>query len=250
MECPSTIIDFFADRKLVRNTLYQPNPPPLNAVPVGFIVGEITLNQEQYERQAKLGRAFYIGMRHGVLFFVGLRGYSEDLSEAYYYWFYLFPEDKPEDSWINSATQEELLSFTKSQLKVMHPDMREIVDLQKPEGVSHAFVLYDRVPEMCPDGPVTLIGDAAHPMTPCKPLLCSSRSVSAYSAPVRGQGANTAMEDAVDLGQKLSEAIKAGASLTDALRAYEEAMVPRASKMVLESREVALQLAREQRADA
>ncbi|KAF7985518.1 hypothetical protein HWV62_3739 [Athelia sp. TMB] len=203
-------------RSRVRNTLYQPNPPLLNTIPVGTVVGEITLNREQYERQAKLGRAFYIARQHGILFFVGLRGYSEDLSEGYFYWFTAFPDNKPEDSWINNATQEELLSFTKNYLKGMHPDFREILDLQKPEGVSQAFILYDRVPEVCPDGPVTLIGDAAHPMTP-----------------FRGQGANNAMEDAVGLGQKIGEATKSRTSLSQALRAYEEAMVPRASEMVL-----------------
>ena len=152
--------------RAVRETMYQPNPPALNAVPAGVIVGEITLNREQYERHAKFGRSFYICVGHGVHFFVGLRSYSDDLEEGHYYWLYYFREDNPESSWVKTATKEELLSFARDKLKDLHPNFRELLDLQTSEGVSQAFIMYDRVPEVCPPGPVTLLGDATHPMTP------------------------------------------------------------------------------------
>ena len=53
------------------------------------------------------------------------------------------------------------------------------------------------------------------------------------------------MQDSVELGQMLGEAIKAGTPLSDAIRAYEEIMVPRAAQAVLQSREVALNFPRE-----
>lgn len=47
------------------------------------------------------------------------------------------------------------------------------------------------------------------------------------------------MQDAIELGERLGEAVAAGTSYTDALRAYEAAMVPRATQSVLLSRELA-----------
>lgn len=75
---------------------------------------------------------------------------------------------------------------------------------------------------------VTLIGDAAHPMTPFK-----------------AQGANQALSDAVLLAQTLADSIqKHGPSqgLDVALPLFEEKMLSRSSRMVAGSREKARQL--------
>jgi 2-polyprenyl-6-methoxyphenol hydroxylase-like FAD-dependent oxidoreductase len=67
------------------------------------------------------------------------------------------------------------------------------------------------------EGRVTLLGDAAHPMTPNL-----------------GQGACQAIEDAVALGRALQENKDAAA----ALRAYEARRIPRANEIVKRSRQV------------
>ncbi|TKA63947.1 hypothetical protein B0A55_12957 [Friedmanniomyces simplex] len=67
-------------------------------------------------------------------------------------------------------------------------------------------------------GPVTLLGDAAHSMVP-----------------FRGTGANTALQDACDLGAALIKAAQAGGDVQQALREYEQVMVPRGRRIVLES---------------
>ena len=74
---------------------------------------------------------------------------------------------------------------------------------------------------------VTLLGDAAHPMSPFK-----------------GQGANQALLDALLLARALrgSELCGGKAPLRSALAAYEAEMMRRATPKVLKSREAAEQL--------
>jgi 2-polyprenyl-6-methoxyphenol hydroxylase-like FAD-dependent oxidoreductase len=77
--------------------------------------------------------------------------------------------------------------------------------------------IYDRPPlRRWSVGRVTLLGDAAHPMTPSQ-----------------GQGACQALEDAVALGRSL----EGGRDVRDALRAYERARLRRANRVVTLSRQ-------------
>ncbi|KAF7726138.1 hypothetical protein EC973_009030 [Apophysomyces ossiformis] len=67
-------------------------------------------------------------------------------------------------------------------------------------------------------GRLTLIGDAAHPMTN-----------------FRGEGGNHAILDAILLANALSDAHKGKNSLAEAVRTYQEEMVPRGRSAVIES---------------
>lgn len=155
----------------MRHTLYQPNPPTLNTVPVNNITGDVTLNREQMERQKQLGRSFYGCRGGGFTLFAGLRSLSSDFSEGYYYWLFYWREDNPADSWVHTAPKDKLFSFVQEKMQDVLPQFREIVELTKPEDIGEPFIMLDRTPEICPAGPVTLIGDATHPMTPCEPIL-------------------------------------------------------------------------------
>ncbi|MEM9724837.1 MAG: FAD-dependent monooxygenase [Pseudomonadota bacterium] len=77
------------------------------------------------------------------------------------------------------------------------------------------WALFDRAPlsRWC-DGPVALMGDAAHPMLP-----------------TLAQGACQAIEDAWVLAAKVSEIAAAGEGLPRALEAYEAARKPRTSRV-------------------
>lgn len=156
----------------VRHTLYQPNPPELNLVPVGVIVGEVTLTREQIDRQTSIARSMYLCVGNGFKLFVGLKSYSEDLSEGNYYWFLFSPADPAQIP--DKASPEELLAFVKETLKDIHPDFKEIIESQKPERMLKPLIMFDRVPKICPPGPVTLIGDASHPMTPRTSIVCAT----------------------------------------------------------------------------
>jgi 2-polyprenyl-6-methoxyphenol hydroxylase-like FAD-dependent oxidoreductase len=79
--------------------------------------------------------------------------------------------------------------------------------------------ILDRPPvERWGEGRVTLLGDAAHPMTPNL-----------------GQGGCQAIEDAVVLGRTLGHAAKSGSDLAAALRGYEAARRPRTRWIVEQS---------------
>ncbi|RIJ22275.1 monooxygenase [Henriciella barbarensis] len=78
------------------------------------------------------------------------------------------------------------------------------------------WALFDRPPlETWCDGPVTLLGDACHPMLP-----------------FQAQGAAQAIEDAYVLASK----VEAGSDISVALRRYEAARKPRASRIQAASR--------------
>lgn len=155
---------------LVRDCLYQPNPPVLDILPHGTIAGEVTLDREQSDRQAALGLSFYIVDGKHFRLFVGLRSYSDDLSKGNYYWLLFFADDTIHmpGHWTSTASKEELLFFVNNTTKDIHPDFKEILQYQKVENILKPFIVRDRLPEICPPGPVTLIGDATHPMSPCE----------------------------------------------------------------------------------
>jgi 2-polyprenyl-6-methoxyphenol hydroxylase-like FAD-dependent oxidoreductase len=96
--------------------------------------------------------------------------------------------------------------------------VEEAVSATAPEAIV-AFDIYDRPPvRSWSRGRVTLLGDAAHPMT---------TNLS--------QGGCQAIED----GLALATALAAHADVADALRAYEQRRIPRTSALVKQSHAVA-----------
>ncbi|RKH33331.1 FAD-dependent monooxygenase [Corallococcus sicarius] len=98
-----------------------------------------------------------------------------------------------------------------------HAPIADLLAATPPERVLRTDI-HDRPPlARWSRGRVTLLGDAAHPMTPNL-----------------GQGGCQAIEDAV----VLSECLAAPGPVEDALRAYEARRVTRANQMVVRSRQV------------
>jgi hypothetical protein len=111
--------------------------------------------------------------------------------------------------------QQVVLDLTKD----WHPDFRQIFALGDPAS---SFPLSIRTSEPIPQWQTTnvsLIGDAAHTMTPG-----------------RGVGANTALRDARLLTRTLTEAAKGEVSLLDAVHEYEAKMAGYAWDAVIKSR--------------
>src|SRR2546428_3297810 len=112
----------------------------------------------------------------------------------------------------------ELIEQTLALTPSWHPDMRRIFELSDPSATFPVSIRTSAPVEPWPTGPVTLIGDAIHTMTPG-----------------RGVGANTALLDALLLGHQLVEAHEGRLSQPAAVAAYERAMIQYGFEAVRES---------------
>ena len=122
-----------------------------------------------------------------------------------------------EEGWAIPATNDE---FARA-FAGYEPDLLELIR-NIPAGDVFKWGLRDREPlKQWTVGRVTMLGDAAHPMTP-----------------FLGQGACMAIEDALLLGR----AFAISATPDEALRRYEEARRPRGTLVQLSSREEGLTL--------
>ena len=208
---------------------------------MGIIGGSAVLNPVQYARQNSISRSVYTVNANQFRLLVGLKSYAPDFSSAEYYWLLCFVDEAAcaPRFWTEYATGERQLAFARSKVKDLHYDFCEVIYLTQPEKTCRPFVVKDRVPELCPPGPVTLIGDAAHPMSFCKFSLKKFSRCDTYSKlAVYGSGASAAIEDCASLAERLYQACWGQSSNEQALRLYEGEMISRVSETVLQAREV------------
>ena len=115
-----------------------------------------------------------------------------------------------EESWIREAPREEVIENYTG----WHESLMRLFSASEKH---YKWALYDRDPlKQWTKGRVTILGDAAHPMLP-----------------YLGQGACQAMEDGVVLAQALAACPEDPSA---ALKLYERARLPRASRVVLTAR--------------
>jgi 2-polyprenyl-6-methoxyphenol hydroxylase-like FAD-dependent oxidoreductase len=93
-----------------------------------------------------------------------------------------------------------------------HPPIQALLEATPEEAILRNDILHRLPVRQWGEGRVTLLGDAAHPMTPNL-----------------GQGAGQAIEDAV----VLAESLRGASDLPAALRRYEAKRIPRANAFVL-----------------
>ncbi len=147
------------------------------------------------------GETLGCGMRFGLVPITGNRVYWYATSNA--------PEGRRKAP---DAMKTQLLAL----FQAWHPPIPDLIAATDAALILHNDI-YDRDPvDRWGTGPVTLLGDAAHPMTPNL-----------------GQGACQAIEDALVLARCI-----AGAPGTSALRRYEAERIPRTTSVVLGSRRV------------
>ena len=113
---------------------------------------------------------------------------------------------------------EELMDLVLSMTPGWHPNMRKLFALSDPGSCFPIAIRTSEPVDPWPTTNVTLLGDAAHTMTPG-----------------RGVGGNTALRDAALLCRELVAARDGGQSLLDAVAAYEKEMIPYGFEKVADS---------------
>ncbi|HEX7240126.1 MAG TPA: FAD-dependent monooxygenase [Longimicrobiaceae bacterium] len=183
-------------RSVVRAALHGAEPP----VYAGYTAWRGVVEFPDTER-LRPGESWGAGTRFGRV----------PLSDGRAYWFAV--RDAPEGERAAGGEKAELLRLFGG----WHEPVRELVEATPEEAILRGDV-YDRPTlRSWGRGRATLLGDAAHPMTPNL-----------------GQGACQALEDAAVLAQCLA----GEAGVPEALRAYEARRVPRANAFVERSRAV------------
>ena len=174
-------------------------------------MGECRLNRAEMESQLQLAYSCFVTYGPDFVLFVGLNRVSDDGSYGDYYWMIIETGDDvmgDDHHWVKTGTAEERLRRSKERVQVLDPRFRTTVEKTEVEGIKKVtvcymssrllfgnwqhvenihqrfvtnngvFVLWPQtwydalIEDIPPINRVILIGDAAHPMTPSKFLLC------------------------------------------------------------------------------
>lgn len=216
-------------------------------VPMATIVGEVTLHNDEVKRQLEIAHSAYTvdtrdGNNHPVRLFVGLDVINPDNKSADYYWTVLWPDEGATEAGFSnaSASAEQLLETARQKMCLAPAELREILELSGPQSIRRTpLIIRDMVLESLPAGRVTLLGDAVHPMTPCK-WSCIAFWIPKANilGQVRGEGGVHAIKDALSLSRSLAQL---GPSPTSSqcfqlIESYHREMLPRGMEAVKLSR--------------
>lgn len=143
-------------------------------VPTASIVGRVTVAGKAFERQLSLGHSSYLVPVGDLWFFNGLLEVTEVNGEWHgtyvwnYFWFVKDMEEKR--YWEHEASPSRRLQNVLENMEHVDEKFTEIVRLTGENGIrNESLVLREaEIEELPQDKNVTLLGDAAHAMTPCK----------------------------------------------------------------------------------
>ncbi|KAI2466939.1 putative monooxygenase [Annulohypoxylon bovei var. microspora] len=205
--------------------LQRSNKELLKIVPATVVIGETTMSGECFERQLSLGHSCFVksGQDSGYFLFVGLAQANQDGSSGQYYWFTIEKDEDAgrEDHRLRSGSQAEKLEHALKLTSALEPKFTEVVRATPASGIwNHSLIFRDIEIEDLPAGRITLLGDAAHSMTP-----------------FRGEGGVHAIRDALNLGKALAQ-LKSNESgeIEAVLGSYQKEMLERGVAAVRKSR--------------
>jgi hypothetical protein len=150
----------------------------LRRVPVAIIMGQLTLDRENYEKQFEIGNSVYIALakQSSTRLFVGLNRVHPDAEHADFYWGLAWHEDgtDKENFWVDKAPKEEMHKYALELVKNFQAKTFDIVRATKVEEIlAPPIIIRDIDLEgNMPNRRVTLLGDSAHAMAPSKLAAC------------------------------------------------------------------------------
>lgn len=208
-------------RSTVRNSIISEQKTPLNYLGCIVILGICPLDLLENKESSLLDNETVFQTVNGVD-----RMYMMPYTENTVMWQFSFPLDEQEAIELSKEGAEALKKAAQIRTDWHHPvpDIVKATPLSKISG----YPVYDRAllqPEMLTDAKnITLLGDAAHPMSPFK-----------------GQGANQALLDALSLSREITIQCRAKVNWRETglrdvvLSRFEAEMITRSSKKVKDS---------------
>lgn len=151
-----------------------------------MIIGETTLSGECFERQLSLGHSCYVksAVDTSYFIFVGLSEVSSDGTSGQYYWYVTQKDENAgkDDHWLRSASQTEKLEHALKSTSPLDPKFTEVIRETPASGIlQHHMIYRDIEIDELPAGRITLLGDAAHAMSPCRFKYSQLRIPSFYT---------------------------------------------------------------------
>ncbi|KAK6846368.1 monooxygenase [Apiospora arundinis] len=195
---------------------------PVQAEKMYLVSGDVHLDKGEMEEQMMLSHSSYLvdftGAEDGKTYhlFVGLDKLAPGGARAGAdYYFHLTGQDDGadrDDFWTYAATREQLLAFALRQARDLPPRFRCVIGKATAGRMKCPPVrLNTLIMDSLPVGRCTLLGDAAHVMTP-----------------FRGEGGCHAMKDGLNLARTISTIDKGDEqNLRKALGEYQEEMIKR-----------------------
>lgn len=175
--------------RLVRQQLI-PHDSRINNLPVACVVGGAVLPKVVYERQLQPSHSYHLVFGTDCRLVTLIGSVAPDKQSAWYYWRvnWIDEDARQEDYWLRTASAADRLALARRKCAQIDPRPKEVLEATAPDGMGGYIPVRDLIPATVPDGRVTLLGDAWHPMTFFK-----------------GEGGNHVMQDALDLGRILHD---------------------------------------------
>ncbi|KAF2967000.1 hypothetical protein GQX73_g6577 [Xylaria multiplex] len=168
---------------------------PVRPPPMAVIHGFATLHGEELDEQLRLGHSLYMvdmSSTNGspMMFLVTLVEVYPDGESGRIGWALIWPDERAtkEDFWVYNATGQEQYDFVVEKTKNLPAKYLTTLKRSDPETTVPVLRLYTLVMDSLPTGRITLLGDAAHAMTP-----------------FRGEGGFHALSDALNLARAIGK---------------------------------------------
>ncbi|KAI1165348.1 putative monooxygenase [Nemania serpens] len=181
-----------------RQHIFKGEEDPIKSPPMSIIQGFGTLYDDDLEEQLRLGHSlFMVDMnsvnRSPMLLLVMLIEVYPDGKSGKFGWGLVWPDDgaAKDDFWVYNATAQEQYDFVIEKTKNLPAKYLTAIKKSDPQSCLPILRLYTLILDSMPTGRVTLLGDAAHAMTP-----------------FRGEGGFHAISDALNLARAISKVDK------------------------------------------
>ncbi|KAJ8122869.1 hypothetical protein ONZ43_g1042 [Nemania bipapillata] len=166
---------------------------PIRSPSMAIIQGFCTLYDEELEEQLRLGHSLYIVDMNSInespmILLVTLVEVYPDGKSGSFGWALIWPDEgaAKEDFWVYTATGQEQYDFVVEKTKNLPTKYLTTIKRSDPQTCLPVLKLYTLVMDTMPTGRITLLGDAAHAMTP-----------------FRGEGGFHAISDALNLARAI-----------------------------------------------